>query len=111
MEINESSVKGNTKTITCEYLLNNLQLIMNVITITKMKSKQNVIIQYKVFLMIYCLQIYPFVMLKILSGTTIIAKVHEKLKVRYARKNPDKVISIIKCMLHMIKSTNEEVID
>ena len=44
MEINESSVKGNTKTITCEYLLNNLQLIMNVITITKMKSKQNVII-------------------------------------------------------------------
>ena len=78
MKINKSSVKSTIKATACEYRLNNSYLIMNIVTIAKMKSKQNVIIQYKVFIVIYCLYICPLVMIKTLSSAIITTNIHEK---------------------------------
>ena len=55
IKINEASVKNTIKVTTCGNLLNNVYLIMNVITTPKIKSKQNVIIQYNLFIVIISL--------------------------------------------------------
>ena len=55
IKINEASVKNTIKVTTCGNLLNNVYLIMNVIITPKIKSKQNVIIQYNLFIVIISL--------------------------------------------------------
>ena len=48
------------------------------ITIARMKTRQTVIIQYKVFIVIYCLYLYPFVITITLSSSIITTNIHEK---------------------------------